>query len=505
MIDDNLKGDKESILVSVKKIIGIDKNDDNFNNDIIMDTNTVLGILVQMGIGRKGVYIEDEHLKWSDFLTEKQIDLAAVKTWTGLKVKLIFDPPTSSVHLQSINELIKELEWRMYATENYTDEDFKLHYYGEKDEDKDFKSIKQLGPYLYEMEYDKLDIDYSTKYFEKDRPYSVSGCSSVRSGNFYGRNLDWIYGDSPEFVVHVQGMCHKILGISGQIPGLTDDFVKSGKKSDLYKMVPFMMVDGINDAGIVCNTNVVPIQKGRTTGTIPTYGKENTLCSLQLPLYILLNFESAKAAVEYLKGFCSIYVPRAVQAMGYETHLMIADKDNTYCLEFINNRVEIVDITDKPFITNFHLSGVRFNSDGSVYTPVDVLDSKLPTEQNNMESLGSGLERYNLINIHYSPYMIKQDMIRLMKKLIYTNAYRRETEPFWYTEFVGERGLTVDSIPEEYSDVVDIAIESFANRKRKGASIDTWQTNHMSVYDMESKCLYLISQEYLDEVYEIAL
>lgn len=112
----------ESILTSVKKILGIVEGYTIFDQDLIIHINTVLGILIQMGIGRDGFYIKDSSERWEDFLTTEQLNLHAVKTWTALKVRMIFDPPTSGILADAIKANLDELEWRIYITENYIGE-----------------------------------------------------------------------------------------------------------------------------------------------------------------------------------------------------------------------------------------------------------------------------------------------------------------------------------------------------------------------------------------------
>lgn len=108
----------ESILISIKKLLGIDEDYHHFDSDLIMHINTVFMVLHQMGVGTAEPFsIEDEDATWDQFLEDKK-DLQAVKTYIALKVKLVFDPPTSSSHLQAINDTIKELEWRLYSAES---------------------------------------------------------------------------------------------------------------------------------------------------------------------------------------------------------------------------------------------------------------------------------------------------------------------------------------------------------------------------------------------------
>ena len=108
----------DSILTSIKKLLGIAEDYPHFDSDLIMHINTVFMILHQMGVGTAEPFsIEDDTATWQDFLEDKK-DLAAVKNYIALKVRLTFDPPTSSSHLQAINDAISEYEWRLYSAES---------------------------------------------------------------------------------------------------------------------------------------------------------------------------------------------------------------------------------------------------------------------------------------------------------------------------------------------------------------------------------------------------
>ena len=103
----------DSILTSIKKLLGIAEDYTAFDTDIIIHINTVLMTLHQLGIGpEEGFRIEDKTAKWLDFITEED-NLDAVKTYVYLKVKLVFDPPLSSAVMEAIKETIKEYEWRL--------------------------------------------------------------------------------------------------------------------------------------------------------------------------------------------------------------------------------------------------------------------------------------------------------------------------------------------------------------------------------------------------------
>ena len=104
----------ESILSSIKKLLGIDSFDDSFDVDIIIHINTILANLIQMGIGpSEGFMISGYCEVWGDFISNDKL-LVQVKSYVYLKVKLLFDPPTSSNLLESFKQLAQELEWRLY-------------------------------------------------------------------------------------------------------------------------------------------------------------------------------------------------------------------------------------------------------------------------------------------------------------------------------------------------------------------------------------------------------
>lgn len=103
----------ESILNSIKKLLGIAEDYDYFNSDIIMHINSVFATLTQLGVGPEdGFSIDDESAKWEDFLPEERM-LHSVKSYMFMKVKLMFDPPLSSAVIECTKEQIKELEWRL--------------------------------------------------------------------------------------------------------------------------------------------------------------------------------------------------------------------------------------------------------------------------------------------------------------------------------------------------------------------------------------------------------
>ena len=103
----------DSILTSIKKLLGITEEYEHFDQDIIIHINSVFMILNQLGVGpSNGFSITDKTTVWSDFISEGA-NLESVKSYIYLKVRLLFDPPTTSAVMESMNRMISELEFRL--------------------------------------------------------------------------------------------------------------------------------------------------------------------------------------------------------------------------------------------------------------------------------------------------------------------------------------------------------------------------------------------------------
>lgn len=103
----------DSILITIKKLLAISDEDDCFDLDVIIHINSVFMDLTQLGVGPEaGFMIEDGGPVWSDFIPDPG-KFEAVKTYMYLRVKLLFDPPTSSAAIEAMNKQIDKLEWRL--------------------------------------------------------------------------------------------------------------------------------------------------------------------------------------------------------------------------------------------------------------------------------------------------------------------------------------------------------------------------------------------------------
>ena len=114
---------EESILTSIKKLLGITEAVTVFDMDVAFHINTVFANLAQMGVGPKdaeghniGFRINSAAEIWADFTFDDKL-IENVKTYVYIKVKMAFDPPTSSALIDAYNAQAKELEWRLYTQE----------------------------------------------------------------------------------------------------------------------------------------------------------------------------------------------------------------------------------------------------------------------------------------------------------------------------------------------------------------------------------------------------
>lgn len=115
----------ESILTSVKKVLGIPEYYEHFDRDILLHLNSVMSILHQLGVGpENGFVVEDDSTTWSD-LFDGDIDtnkMMYVKSYVCLRVRLLFDPPASSGAIDAMERQMRELEWRITVTRDPRDD-----------------------------------------------------------------------------------------------------------------------------------------------------------------------------------------------------------------------------------------------------------------------------------------------------------------------------------------------------------------------------------------------
>lgn len=351
-----------------------------------------------------------------------------------------------------------------------------------------YKKTK-IEDYLYEITYGNIDYEYAYNYFN---PVNSFGCSSIRNGKFFGRNFDWLYNNQVQFIVHTPTSFERlaVLGVSGIIPGVEqsnvddDEIIIDGV--NMFKLVPFYLLDGINERGVFCTHNVVPLddETSPTREIIAKREEKDRVCIPMLPRFILDRFTSAEQAINYLINYTTLYFTDTMIDSGYQSHFLLGDSNSTYIIEFRDSKIEII---NAKYITNFNINNVIFNSDNTVLYP--------PTEF-GINKYGTGLERWNIISKNYSQANTLQGMRNLLELIKYSNTY--SSTDFWYSELVKmldteRQPITVDTPPDKCGRAKAAMLSHWRLKDRNNPKV--WITCHSSIYDISRKILYVRNQE----------
>ncbi|MBQ9446316.1 MAG: linear amide C-N hydrolase [Victivallales bacterium] len=361
-----------------------------------------------------------------------------------------------------------------------------------------FTSPKKLADYLYYIEYSDYVPDLTTG----EQVVTGFACSAVRSGNFYGRNLDLDYADVPEFVIKVAAKesegRYASIGMAA-ILTLKSNEVDSVSEAQLSAM-PNLTFDGINENGVAMNCNVAPaIDLDFATPLSTHYGKPR-IHAVAVVRYVLDHAKSAAHGVELLKNM-DIYG-------GYGSwglHWMLSDEKETYIIECIDGELVARNDTDN-IMTNFYVNYGRSSKyfehaarKGQTVVGKTYKDFPVLTPH------ACGVERYAILKEHYAEGgESAEGMARLMERVKYTQAYEADTEPFWYTEFT-DGDLTIASAPMDFKPIIQASIDTYKMYDRNIQPDNFWQTWHTSVYDLANRTLRLNIQEDYAKHYDFKL
>lgn len=277
-------------------------------------------------------------------------------------------------------------------------------------------NIRKITDYLYYFDVD-FDLDYAAaEQYVIDN--TETSCSVVRNGNYVGRNFDNLYNNIAEFVVSTKALKgrHASIGVATMLTDITNTEADSGEWDDLYEILPFCIMDGINDKGVFVEMNTVDNNNEFVTEI--DNDADLSVSTVMLGRYILDYANSAAHAIQLL-GEINIIPPMTEHAQ--ELHYMIADPNTTYEVEFVsdgNGGVEMVAIQlpdgndHLPVATNFYLRDY-FVDDETI--------------------VGYGENRYEYAVEHYNSCGTKQGMIDMMNGLHHTE---------WYNVTLGERNGT---------------------------------------------------------------
>lgn len=361
--------------------------------------------------------------------------------------------------------------------------------------------FRKIDNFLYYTELSGKDIDYeyAIKYFYDISFYKKGDvnndgkrienikngcCTAIRNSNLFGRNLDWTYDDSDVYVIKYRGDNNKYssIGVGGDISKIID--MQDGYSEEKFnKLLPFLLLDGINEKGLAISINYNPNDFGMTYGI--NRDKQGDWISLQMfPRYVLDNFASVKELIDWIKTDGKVYSRFNEDGTNQEYHFLVADKNNTYVIEFVNNEVQAIDVKDKPYITNFHVYNTKFEENGKV-------------DYKNVSNYANGIERYNIVAENYCQTSTLSGMQDVLTKCYCSNMSKETTQPVWYSEFMYiDYSLDINTLltnKEKYIPVIEQAYKEFKTRDRN--KHNTFHTLYSCVYNLNDKSLTLITQE----------
>ena len=337
-----------------------------------------------------------------------------------------------------------------------------------------YSEPEKLGEYLYYVEYN----DFVPEIAGDLAPIEAKGgCSTVRNGNFFGRNLDMNYCECAEFVVRMNGSKSRYASIGLSANPYIGANVAEMTEDELAR-IPTITNDGINENGVLASVHVVlsdniDDQSGTNAGGEVIDGR-------YVVRYVLDHAKSAEHAVSLLEK------ANVVGGFGqYGLHWMIADEKDTYIVEVIDGKLA-VSKNEYPYMTNFYLN----------YGPVQEAQAVGGTAFENFPLLNEraiGVERWAYLREHYAESNTADGMAKLMESVKATTVYTQEENALWLTEHSAD-GLTIHSPREDFLRVAAEQQEMYKHRDRANPQGD-WITWHTSVYDIEKAKLTVWSQE----------
>lgn len=350
---------------------------------------------------------------------------------------------------------------------------------------------KVLSDWLYQLDFDDIYEAFGSEW-RREHFVDAGACTSIFNTKIFGRNYDWKYSDEAVFVVRTprRGDKYASVGVASLGSYLTRTMVDGGEYTNIYKALPTMLQDGVNEKGLCASIHVVKSNPDKDDGWTGT-----TLDAFGAVRYVLDHFDNAEDAADWIAE--NVYIPtKFKEATGYSVQFLLA---NNQSMGYV---VQDGTIRQHPYmvvpLTNFRL----FDVDGQLHTS--------RSEVAVYDPYGQGIERMRIILSSNEDTSTVQGMRNVLNAVNFTKAYNTEATTPWISEFVDEElGLSLSSPDEDFEDVRNIAKFAFDGRDRfhpthveyKGEEYDveTWQTVHSSIYDLVAKTLRIIVQEGTEE------
>ena len=204
--------------------------------------------------------------------------------------------------------------------------------------DPELNKVKKIADYLYEYtagDYGTQAPDYVLQDGKGRTP--AFGCSAVRNGNYYGRNLDFDINEICEFIITTpkNETRHASIGVANSLFYTIDsEMIKGTLPDSILNYIPWLTMDGINDAGLVCNINVVNMADIKGNEHIHTNEGAPKIMVLNLVRALLDNCGSVEEAKKFILAHDIMPIP----GISWDGHFMIADPNNTVIVEFTGGK-----------------------------------------------------------------------------------------------------------------------------------------------------------------------
>lgn len=354
--------------------------------------------------------------------------------------------------------------------------------------------VEKTDGWLFSVDYDSYDYNMAFEY-DKDIYFPNGGCSSIQKGSIRGRNYDWYIDWSPTFLVRTKGGNgrYATIGFTTGRDTLMRDIALSKKYVPYYDILPFRMLDGINEKGLMVNINVCQIlnNEGELEITNMKDKDEPAIPMIMFTRYALDFCANVDEVIDLVSKRNFYGADR--DGFTEEFHFMVSDSTGrTIVVEWKDNEPRI---TEANVMTNYKLC------------------------EDPSRDYGAGHERSEILSNGLAEVETAEDAFELMKKVHYTNCYKNwdiSRDIFWYSELNGKGEYPVLGAYDlhqgvdhsEYVRFAEVMVKLFRGKDkdtelRKNAN--TWQTVHTSVYDPENNRILINVQEQEQEPLEIEI
>lgn len=342
---------------------------------------------------------------------------------------------------------------------------------------------------------------------------AAGACTSWRNGDFHGRNLDWYQANYGCLIIQMpkgKNVKHANVALANSNKTVTQEFIKAGGKvsEELRNSIAASVVDGINDAGVAININIVPHQPGDYY-----IGADGDLCCQAVARYVLDNAGSVEEAIDLLRGR---KVRQSIVALaGDQTHYMVSDPNVTAVIEWNNGEMTVTTYRQN------ENGWFSINGNPAIMTNFfDFAGEKYPVGSDeffNYHPTAMGVERWLTVKEQLptaektvaANFAIAQSVwyfkgLMTDKKPWYTDnavagtGYGKDAQGWYY--MIGDKRVDVDNATAAMQGYWADNMESYwaTYEKEFGvmddphvASNTYWETSHTVIYDIKNKVGYL--------------